>query len=237
MESTGISWIPAFEILEARGFEALLVNLVNARDVKNVPGRKTDVNDAQGLQQLHRFGLLRGSFRPHERVARRRAILRHRERLVESAATHIQLITHIQLMQKALLQMKVQLQHAVSDVTGVTGMRVIRAIVDGVHDPAALAQHRDVRCKESIDTIREALTGNYRRQHLFALRHALEIYDFLQTKIAECDAEIESVLRALNTDRPAPECPMPPVRHTRGKVRASSASTCGARSTRCSGPT
>jgi transposase len=204
MESTGIYWIPAFEILEARGFEVLLVN---ARDVKNVPGRKTDVNDAQWLQQLHQYGLLRGSFRPHERVIQLRAVLRHRERLVESAATQIQ------LMQKALMQMNVQLQHAVSDITGLTGMRIIRAIVGGVRDPAVLAQYRDVRCKESVETIQAALTGNYRREHVFALRHALEIYDFLGVRIAECDAEIASVLEVLNLDRTAPGEPLPPARH------------------------
>ena len=119
MESTSVYWIPVFEILEARGFEVILVN---ARDAKNVPGRKTDVNDAQWLQQLHQHGLLRGSFRPHDRVVRLRALLRHRERLVDSAATHIQ------LMQKALMQMNVQLQHAVTDITGVTGMKIIRDI-------------------------------------------------------------------------------------------------------------
>jgi transposase len=120
MESTGVYWVPVFEILEAHGFEVLLVN---ARDVKNVPGRKTDVNDAQWLQQLHQHGLLRASFRPRDGVVRLRAYLRHRERLVEYAAAHIQ---H---MQKALMQMNVQLQHVVTDITGVTGMRIIRAIV------------------------------------------------------------------------------------------------------------
>lgn len=208
MESTSVYWIPVFEILEARGFEVILVN---ARDVKNVPGRKTDVNDAQWLQQLHRHGLLRGSFRPHDSVVRLRALLRHRERIVDSAATHIQ------LMQKALMQMNVQLQHAVTDITGVTGMKIIRGIVNGIHDPVILAEHRDVRCKQSVDTIREALTGNYRPEHVFALRHTLEVYDFLQTKVGECDAEIESVLHALNSDRPSPAAPLPPVRHYRGR--------------------
>src|SRR5438105_5444555 len=122
MESTGVYWIPVFEMLEAQGFEVLLVN---ARDVKNVPGRKTDVNDAQWLQQLHQHGLVRGSFRPRADVARLRAYLRHRERLVDYAASHIQ---H---MQKALMQMNVQLHHAVADITGATGMRIIRAIVSG----------------------------------------------------------------------------------------------------------
>jgi transposase len=208
MESTGVYWIPAFEILEARGFEVLLVN---ARDVKNVPGRKTDVNDAQWLQQLHEHGLLRGSFRPHERVVRLRALLRHRERLVDQAATHIQ---H---MQKALMQMNVQLHHVVTDITGLTGMRIIRAINDGLYDPATLAQHRDVRCKQSVETIQEALTGNYRPEHLFALRHAVELYDFLQVKIAECDVEVEAALRDMSRGHQQPEAPIPTVRHTAGK--------------------
>ena len=207
MESTGVYWIPVFEILEALGFEVLLVN---ARDVKNVPGRKSDVNDAQWLQQLHEYGLLRGSFRPHDRLVRLRALLRHRERLIDQAAMHIQ---H---MQKALMQMNVQLHHVVTDVTGVTGMKIIRAIVGGVHEPGVLAQHRDVRCKQSVETICEALTGNYRPEHVFALRHALELYEFLQAKVAESDVEIEADLRKLNNGRTAPEAPIPPVRHARG---------------------
>ena len=138
MESTGVYWIPVFEILEARGFEVLLVN---ARDVKNVPGRKTDVNDAQWLQQLHQYGLLRGSFRPRDGVVRLRAYLRHRERMVDYAASHIQ---H---MQKALMQMNVQLHHVVSDITGLTGMRIIRAIVAGNQAPEQLAEFRDVIAK------------------------------------------------------------------------------------------
>ena len=151
MESTGVYGIPVFEILEARGFEVLLVN---ARHVKQVPGRKTDVKDAQWLQQLHQFGLLRGSFRPHQNVVALRAYLRQRERLIEYAASHIQ---H---MQKALTQMNVQLHHVVSDITGVTGMRIVRAIVAGDRDPAALARHRDRRCKASVETIHAALVGN-----------------------------------------------------------------------------
>lgn len=136
MESTGVYWIPVFEILEARGFEVLLVN---ARHVKNVPGRKTDVNDAQWLQQLHEHGLLRGSFRPGDRLVRLRAILRHRGRLIEQAASHIQ---H---MQKALMQMNVQLHHVVSDITGATGLKIIRSIITGIHDPDVLTQHRAAR--------------------------------------------------------------------------------------------
>ncbi len=208
MESTGVYWIPVFEILEARGFEVLLVN---ARDVKNVPGRKTDVNDAQWLQRLHQFGLLRGSFRPHESMIRLRALLRHRERLIDSGATHIQ------LMQKALMQMNVQLHHVVTDITGVTGMKIIRGIVSGEHDARTLANNRDVRCKESVETICEALAGNYRSEHVFALRHALELYEFIHTKIAETDSETEAVLHALNSTRSTPAVPIPRVRHSKGR--------------------
>ena len=207
MESTGVYWIPVFEILEARGLEVILVN---ARDVKNVPGRKTDVNDAQWIQQLHQYGLLRGSFRPRDGLVRLRAFLRHRERLIDYGASHIQ---H---MQKALMQMNVQLHHVVSDVTGVTGMRIIRAIVGGERDPSVLAEYRDLRCKASQDTIRQALAGNYRPEHVFALRQSLELYEFHQSKVAKCDIAIEEVMQALNVDRPTPEAPLPKVRHSKG---------------------
>ena len=138
--------------------------LVNARHVKNVPGRKTDVNDAQWLQQLHQFGLLRGSFHPAQEIKALRAYLRHRERLVEYAAAHIQ---H---MQKALMQMNIQVHHVLSDITGATGMAILRALVAGNHDPKKVALFRDVRCKASAETVQAALTGHYRPEHLFALR-------------------------------------------------------------------
>jgi len=208
MESTGVYWIPVFEILEQSGFEVLLVN---ARHARNVPGRKTDVNDAQWLQQLHEYGLLRASFRPRDAIVQLRAYLRHQERMGDYAASHIQ---H---MQKALMQMNVQLHHVVSDITGVTGMKVIRAIVDGNHDPAALAEFRDRRCKASKSTIREALTGNYREEHVFALRQSLDLYEFHQAKIAECDQKVEAVLDRLNLDRQAPAEPMPKMRHARSR--------------------
>ena len=208
MESTGVYWIPVFEILEAHGFEVLLVN---AREVKQVPGRKTDVTDAQWLQQLHQYGLLRGSFRPREAVVRLRTYLRLRERLVDYAAAHIQ---H---MQKALMQMNVQLHHAVTDITGVTGMRIIRAIVAGEQAPEILAAHRDVRCAASEETLRAALTGHYRMEHVFALRQAVELYDIHQAKIAECDTEIEATLCAMNQGRPAPAAPLPARRHAKGR--------------------
>jgi len=168
MESTGIYWIPAFEILEDYGFE---VFLVNAREAKNVPGRKTDVNDAQWLQRLHQFGLLRASFRPDKSIAILRSYIRQRERLLEFRAAHIQ---H---MQKALMQMNLQLHHVVSDITGVTGMKIIRAIILGESNPEILAQYRDIRCKESREMIAKSLMGNYQEEHLFALKQAVELFD------------------------------------------------------------
>src|SRR5499427_3561446 len=183
MESTGVYWIPAFEVLDQRGFEVVLVN---ARDAKHVPGRKTDVSDAQWLRRLHEYGLLRASFRPKGELAALRAYLRQRERLLDYSASHIQ---H---MQKALMQMNVQLHHVVTDITGVTGMNILRAMVAGNHDPAALAEFRDRRCKASQATIAAALTGNYREEHLFTLRQSLELYDFHRRQIAACDAQIEA---------------------------------------------
>ncbi|GAN91766.1 transposase ISPpu9 [Gluconobacter frateurii M-2] len=174
MESTGVYWIPVYEILEQHGFDVILVN---ARYAKNVPGRKTDVSDAAWLQQLHSYGLLRGSFRPQADIAALRAYLRQRERLVEYTAGHIQ---H---MQKALMEMNLQLHHVVSDITGVTGMQIIRAIVSGERDAAALASCRDVRCRASVETISAALIGNYRDEHVFALMQALELYDFYQDRM------------------------------------------------------
>lgn len=203
MESTGVYWIPVFEILQSRGFEVVLAN---ARDAKQVPGRKTDVRDAQWLQQLHQYGLLRGSFHPTEVISTLRSYMRQRERLLEYAAAHIQ---H---MQKALMQMNVQLHHVVSDITGATGMRIIHAIVDGNHNPAELAKFRDVRCKASEDTIRKALQGHYRDEHLFVLKQSLELYDFYQSHVAECDRKIESVLGTLHCPEP-PEVPLPKPRH------------------------
>lgn len=188
MESTGVYWIPAYEVLEEHGFHVILVN---ARYAKNVPGRKTDVSDAAWLQRLHSYGLLRGSFRPEAGVATLRAYLRQRERLIEYTASHIQ---H---MQKALMEMNVQLHHVVSDITGVTGMRIIRAIVDGERAPTILAEMRDIRCHASVEKICAALSGNWRDEHIFALCQSLALYDFYQTKILECDRKLETALKAL----------------------------------------
>jgi len=209
MESTGVYWIPLFEILEARGFEVLLVN---ARHVKNVPGRKTDVVDCQWIQELHSVGLLRGSFRPPAAIAALRAYLRHRETLVQSAATHVQ------RMQKALVQMNLQLPVVISDITGVTGLRILRDIIAGQTDPHALAQHRDHRCQASEAEITAALTGHYRPEHVFVLQQNLELFDAYQRQLAACDTAIETHVQTLATQAPAPADPLPGPR-TRKKPR------------------
>jgi hypothetical protein len=188
MESTGVYWIPVFEILEQRGFEVMVVN---ARDAKHVPGRKTDVSDAQWLQRLHEYGLLRASFRPQAEIAGLRAYLRQRERLLDYAAAHIQ---H---MQNAMTQMNLQLHHVISDITGVTGMAIIRAIVAGERDPTVLASHRERGCHASIETMCQALVGNYREEHVFALTQALELYGVYQTKAAASDKQIQAILTRL----------------------------------------
>jgi transposase len=205
MESTGVYWIPVFEILEQRGFEVLLVN---ARDAKHVPGRKTDVSDAQWLQRLHECGLLRASFHPKGDIAALRAYLRQRERLLDQAASHIQ---H---MQKALMQMNVQLHHVVSDITGVTGLRIINAIVAGERDPSTLAVMRDRRCHADVETIQRALTGNWREEHLFALEQSLALYDTYQEKVSVCDKRIEAVLKRIRAQSARPTSGLPPARTT-----------------------
>ena len=204
MESTSVYWIPAYEILDARGFD---VQLVNARDAKHVPGRKSDVNDSQWLQRLHSHGLLRASFCPKGELAILRSYLRQRERLLEAAASHIQ---H---MQKALMQMNLQLHHVIADITGATGLRILRAIVAGERDPHVLATYRDHRCHASAETIRQALTGHWREDHVFALTQALELYDVYQAKVDACDGAIETVLERLRAAAPAPVEPLPAPRH------------------------
>lgn len=199
MESTGVYWIPVYEILEDRG---LTVILANARDCKSVPGRKSDVNDAQWLQRLHACGLLRASFRPARDIAALRAYMRIRDRHLEYAAAHMQ---H---MQKALTHMNLQLHHVISDISGVTGLKIVRAIVEGERDPDVLAAMRDVRCRESVQTIRAAMIGNYQPEHVFALAQALALFDSYQERIADCDAQIERALQLLNADKVEPETPL-----------------------------
>jgi len=185
MESTGVYWIPVYQVLEQQGLD---VELVDARHVKNVPGRKTDVVDCQWIQQLHSYGLLRGCFIPESRIAVLREYWRHRASLVESVSREI---LH---MQKSLEQMNVQLHKVLSDITGVTGMKIMRAIVAGEHRPLVLAGMREPGVKKSESEIISALSGNYRAEQLFTLKQALEVYDFLHAKIMDCDKKIEECL-------------------------------------------
>jgi transposase len=205
MESTGIYWIPLFEILEERGLEVLLVN---ARHVKNVSGRKTDVLDCQWLQQLHTYGLLAGAFRPQEQVTALRAYMRQRDTLVRYAGSHIQ---H---MQKALRQMNLLLDNVVTDVTGKTGMTIMRAILEGERDPNKLAAYRDPRCKKSEQEIAESLKGHYREEHLFALRQSVELYDTYQAKILACDHAIEQQLNRFDAQGDPEQLPVSHKKHT-----------------------
>lgn len=190
MESTGVYWIPLFEILDSRGFD---VQLVNARQISHVPGRKTDMIDCQWIQLLHACGLLRGSFRPGDDICRLRALIRERNAIVDDRADWVR------KMQKSLDQMNVCVHHAVSDITGHTGMAIIRAIVNGERDPRALAGLRDRRCQKSKDQIAEELTGNWRHEHLFNLGQALKVYDQLCSVVADYDAEI---LKHVNSLQP-----------------------------------
>jgi len=188
MESTGVYWIPLFELLESRGFT---VYLVNARHVKNVSGRKSDVLDCQWLQQLMSFGLLSGAFRPHGDFCALRAVARHREMLVRDQARHIQ---H---MQKALLLMNLLLTEVVSDVVGSTGQKIIRAILAGERDGQVLAKLRDCHIKASEADIVKALQGNWREEHLFALKQAVALYDAYAGQLLECDQLLENMLKGL----------------------------------------
>lgn len=206
MEATGVYWIPVFEILEARGFEVLLVN---ARHLKNVPGRKSDVSDCEWIRELHSVGLLRGSFRPPDAIVALRAYLRHRQTLIESAGTYVQ------RLQKALVQMNLQLPLVVSDITGVTGLRILRDIVAGRRDAVQLAEHRDARCRASKAEIVAALTGNYRPEHVFVLTQNLELFDACQAHLAACDTVIEAHVRTLTTRTASPPTPLPAARVTR----------------------
>ena len=185
MESTHVYWIPVYELLESRGIEVVLVN---ARQLKNVPGRKTDMQDCQWLQTLHSCGLLRGSFRPGESICRLRSMHRQRQELIEHRGQAVQ------WMQKALDQMNVQVHRAVTDITGKTGMLIVRAIVSGERDPMKLAEFRDHRCKKSVDEIAEHLTGTWRDEHLFNLASALRLYDVLQAEIELYDQRIREVV-------------------------------------------
>jgi transposase len=183
MESTGIYWIAIYEILESRGMS---VCLVNAQATKNVSGRKSDVLDCQWIQQLHTYGLLAASFRPPADICVLRSYVRQRESLLQQRAREIQ---H---MQKALHLMNLKLTTVITDLTGLTGMQIVRAILAGERDAVVLARLRDPRCKSTEAEIAKALTGNYQPEHLFALRQAVEGLDFYTQQLAACDAELEA---------------------------------------------
>jgi transposase len=204
MESTSVYWIPLFQILEAAGLE---ICLVNARHAKNVPGKKTDISDCQWLQYLHSVGLLRASFRPPEHICAVRSLLRHRTTLVRCASDHIR---HLH---KALTQMNIQIQHVISDLTGVTGLLILEAILNGERDAQKLAALKDHRIKASADTIARSLEGDWRPEHLFVLRQALDTWKHYQQLIARCDEQIEKQLAALESKPAAHSLPPPATSH------------------------
>ena len=209
MESTGVYWIPLMQILETRGLE---VYLVNAKHVKNVPGRRTDVSDCQWLQYLHSVGLLRASFRPAQDICAIRSLLRHRVSLVDMATCHVQ---H---MQKALDQMNLQLHHVISDITGTTGLAILDAILDGNRDIHALAALRDPRIRASHETIAKSLVGDYRREHLFTLRQSIALYREYQRQIAACEEEMQVLMKSLET-KADPTATLPPAKDSVKKCK------------------
>lgn len=188
LESTGVYWIPVFEVLEQRG---LKVWLVDARQMKYVPGRKSDVQDCQWLQKLMSLGFLRAAWRPVGEVCVVRAVARQRDVLLADQASWVQ------RMQKALVQMNIQLTEVLTDVMGMTGQLIIRDIAAGERDPKALARHRNRRVKASAEEITKALTGNWRDEHLFVLRQALAMYDDIGGHLAECDRKLQALLSEL----------------------------------------
>lgn len=210
MESTGVYWIPVFQILDAYGFDVVLVN---ARHVKNVPGRKTDVQDCQWLQYLHSVGLLRGSFRPSQEICAVRSLLRHRDTMVKSSSSKIQ---HIQ---KALTQMNLQIHNVISNIVGVTGLAIIDAILTGERDPEVLADLRDSRIKADKLTIAKSLTGDFRAEHIFALKQSVQSYRNYREMIHDCDIEIERHLKRFESRIDLDNLPGPPKKPTRKKAR------------------
>lgn len=193
MESTGVYWVPLCEVLEEHGFE---VYLVDARHVRNVSGRKSDVQDCQWIRRLYSYGLLGAAFRPKREITPIRALWRLRGNLVQDCSRQIQ------LMQKALEQMNVQLHKAVTDISGATGFRIIRAIVSGSREPQELARLRDPGCKLSEAEFVEALNGNFRAEHVFCLKQALDAFDFFQDQIRQCDQTLQTYLANLPSKSP-----------------------------------
>src|SRR6516165_3527265 len=210
MESTAVYWIPLYDVLEQHGVKPCLVN---ARGMKNVPGRRTDWHECQWLQFLHSVGLLRAAFRPEGEICAVRCWMRHRAELVEMTSQHIQ---H---MHKALTQMNVQIQHVISDITGVTGLAIVDSILAGERDPAVLAKLRDRRIKANEETIQKSLEGNWRREHVFTLKQSRNSYRHYQQQIAVCDEEIEKRLVAFQPRVDPEQQPLPPDRKDKQRRR------------------
>ena len=209
MESTSVYWIPAADLLESNGIEVVLVD---PREVRMVPGRKSDIKDCQWLQKLHSCGLLRGAFRPPEAIAAVRSILRERDTL-QAMRTQA-----IQQMQKSLDQMNIRVHHAVSDIDGKTGTSIIQAIVSGERNPLKLAALRDPRCKKSVLEIAAHLTGTWREEHLFNLGQAFKTLQFLDERLAEYDVKVQAMLTSLaeaagscDNREQSPPSPPPPL--------------------------
>jgi transposase len=211
MESTGNYWIPLFQILDARGLEVVLVN---ARHVRHVPGRKSDVLDSQWLQDLHSVGLLRASFRPAQEICAVRSLTRFRETLVAQAADQIR------YLHNAFDQMNVQLHHVLSDLSGTTGLAIVRAILAGERDPKMLARHRDARVKASVATIEESLRGDWRPEHLLVLKLAFASWEQVQAQLVELEAAITRAIRALAPKVDVAAQPLPADRKRRSLASA-----------------
>ncbi|MGB6940819.1 MAG: IS110 family transposase [Bryobacteraceae bacterium] len=210
MESTGVYWIPVYDVLEQHGIQPCLVN---PRNMKNVPGKRTDFHECQWIQHLHSLGLLHAAFRPDAEVCAVRSLMRHRGDLVMMASEHIQ---H---MQKALTQMNVQFQHVISDLTGLTGLAVLDAILAGERNPEVLAKLRDTRIQASEETIRKSLEGNWRAEHILALKQRLSLYRSHRDLIDECDREIEKLVAAFEPRVDPDEKPMPEDRKQKQRKR------------------
>jgi transposase len=210
MESTGVYWAPVYDVLEEHGIRPCLAD---PRNMKNVPGKRTDFHECQWIQYLHSMGLLHSAFRPDAEVCAVRSLMRHRNDLVEMASQHVQ---H---MQKALTQMNVQFQHVISDITGVTGLAILDAIVAGERDPAVLAKLRDPRIKADQETIRKSLEGNWRAEHILALKQRLSLYRSHGELISQCDQEIEKLVAAFEPKVDPEEKPLPPDRKQKQRKR------------------
>lgn len=203
MESTGVYWIPLYYLLESYGLRPCLVN---AYHMKNVPGRRTDWHECQWLQYLHSVGLLRSAFRPEAAITALRTIIRHRQELVQMSSQHV---LH---MHKALTQMNLQIHHVIDDITGLTGLAIVDAILAGERDPAELAKLRNWRIKADPETIRKSLVGNWQEEHLFTLQQSREFYRFYQQQIVKCDEQIEQLVCGFEPRVDPNEKPLPPDR-------------------------